>query len=133
MSMFLKLYLPLVALFVGADLLWLGVLMKNFYRANLGHIIGTQIVWPAAIVFYLLFIAGLLYYAIMPGIDSGEVLKTFLLGAGFGLVAYATYDLTNQATIPNWPTIVTVVDLAWGAFLSGFLSLVAFYLYRFIS
>lgn len=133
MSIFLKLYLPLVALFVGADLLWLGVIMKNFYRANLGHVIGTQVVWPAAIVFYLLFIAGLLYYAIMPGIESGEILRTIFLGAGFGLVAYATYDLTNQATVPNWPTIVTVVDLVWGTFLSGFLSLAAFYLYRFLS
>jgi uncharacterized membrane protein len=133
MTAFVKLYLSLIVLLVGADLLWLGVVMKNFYRANMGHIIGGDVVWPAAILFYLIFTTGLLYFAIIPGIESGVLLKTVLMGMGFGLVAYATYDLTNQATIPNWPTIITVVDLVWGAFLSGILSLVAFYLHRFLS
>lgn len=133
MSIFIKLYFPLLALFVAADLLWLGIIMKNFYRANIGHVIGGGVFWPAAILFYLIFTAGLIYFAVMPGVESGMLLKTVLMGMGFGLVAYATYDLTNQATIPNWPTLVTAVDLAWGMILSGFLSFIGFYLYRFFS
>lgn len=114
----LKATLIAVPLIVVLDLLWLGVVMKEFYRLNLGHLMGREIVWGAAIAFYLLFALGLSYFVVISGL-GGTLLKTFFLGAFFGLVAYGTYDLTNYATLRDWPLIVTVVDMVWGALLSG--------------
>lgn len=75
--------------------------------------------WTAAIVFYLLFIVGILVFAVLPALDAGSLMKAVLLGAFFGFIAYATYDLTNLATTKDWPLTVTLVDMAWGAVLSA--------------
>jgi len=84
--------------------------------------------WPAALIFYLLFIAGLVVFVIQPGLAAKSLFKTVLLAALFGLVTYATYDLTNLATIKNWPLIVTIVDLIWGMLLSVIVSSIVFYI-----
>lgn len=118
----LLLYLITLAVFFAVDMVWLGVVAKNFYRKHLGTLMGPKVVWPAAILFYLLFIAGLLVFVIRPALAAGEPLKALLLGALFGLISYATYDLTNLATIKDWPLIVTAVDLVWGAALGGLVS-----------
>jgi uncharacterized membrane protein len=104
---------------VALDLLWLGVIMKNFYFGRLGHLLSGSVVWPAAIAFYFIFAAALTYFAVLPGIEAGSLLKAALLGAVIGFVAYSTYDLTNHATMKNWPLAVTVVDILWGAVLSA--------------
>lgn len=131
--MFFKLFLALVPLMVVTDLLWIGVVMKDFYRGNLGHLMATSVNWIPAVFFYLIFITGLLYFVALPGIASGSFMRTALMGAGFGLVAYATYDLTNHATMKDWPLMVTLVDILWGACISGALAAAAFFLARWFS
>lgn len=125
-----KLYLALIPLMIAGDLFWIGYAMSNFYRNNLGHLMATGVNWIPALLFYFIFVAGLLYFAILPGIATGSLVRTVLTGALFGFVAYATYDLTNHATLKDWPVIVTIVDMLWGAFLSGLLSATAFWLSR---
>jgi uncharacterized membrane protein len=116
------LYAITLAVFFAIDMAWLGVVAKTFYRKHLGYLMAPKVGWPAAILFYLLFIAGLVVFAVRPGVVAGTPLKSALLGAFLGLVSYATYDLTNQATIRDWPVIVTVVDLVWGTALGGLVS-----------
>lgn len=123
---YLKLYLSVFALFLAIDMVWLGVVAGWFYRKHLGYLLSPDVKWSAAILFYLLFIAGLLVFAILPGLQAGSARRAVALGAFFGLVTYATYDLTNHATIKDWPLIVTIVDLMWGAVLSAILSYLGF-------
>lgn len=112
---------------VALDLLWLGVVMKDFYRAKLGHLMGDTVVWGAAILFYLIFAAGIMYFAVTPAVAAASFARAFLLGAALGFLAYATYDLTNHATLRDWPIMVTVLDIIWGAFLSGIVASVGFF------
>ena len=101
--------------FFAIDLMWLGLIAKNLYAKHLGYIMAEKVNWTAAILFYVLFIIGILYFAITPATSLGNVV---LSGALFGLISYATYDLTNLATIKSWPVIITVIDLVWGTTLS---------------
>jgi uncharacterized membrane protein len=103
-------------------MLWLTIVARGFYRRQLGFLLSDQPNWWAAGAFYLLFVIGLLVFAVVPGLQAGTLLRPLLLGGFFGLVAYATYDLTNQATVKNWPWIVTIVDMAWGAVLAASVS-----------
>jgi uncharacterized membrane protein len=119
------LYLIALTAFFLIDMIWLGAVAKGFYRKHLGAFMAQKIIWPAAILFYLLFIVGLLVFVIQPALAQGEPFQAFLFGGLFGLVSYATYDLTNLATFKDWPLVVTVVDLAWGASVGGLVSLVS--------
>jgi len=119
------LYLVTLAVFFLIDMVWLGLVAKNFYREQLGGMLSPKVNWLAAILFYLLFIAGLQLFIVAPALAKGGALQALWQGAFFGLVAYATYDLTNLATLNNWPLLVTVVDLAWGAALGGAVSSVS--------
>ncbi len=107
-------------------MMWLGVIAKNFYRQQLGSLMTSQIQWPAAIIFYLLFIAGLVVFVISPAFQKHSWIQALCLGAFFGLVSYATYDLTNLATLKNWPLLVSLVDLVWGAVLGGLVSVITY-------
>ena len=82
--------------------------------------------WFAAIIFYLLFIAGLVTFVISPAIEKHSWVHALLFGALFGLITYATYDLTNLATLNNWPVLVTIVDLIWGTVLSASISVITY-------
>jgi len=113
------LYLLTLAVFFAIDMVWLGAVAKTFYRKHLGYLMAPKVGWPAAILFYLLFIAGLVVFAVRPALAAGTPGKALLLGGFLGLVSYATYDLTNQATVKDWPVVVTVVDLVWGTALGG--------------
>jgi uncharacterized membrane protein len=117
------LYLMTLAVFFVIDMVWLGFVAKDFYRKHLGSILSPKVNWAAALLFYLMFIAGLLIFVIRPALAQGEPLKALLLGALFGLISYATYDLSNLATLKDWPVVVTVVDLVWGTTLGGLVSL----------
>ena len=119
---YLKLYLCTLVGFLAIDAVWLTVVARGFYRRQLNFLLSDQPNWWAAIIFYLLFVVGLLVFAIVPGLQAGSLRKVLLLGAFFGLVTYATYDLTNLATVKNWPWLVTVVDMAWGAVLAAAVS-----------
>jgi uncharacterized membrane protein len=110
----LKLYILTIPVFFLADLLWLGVVARRFYRDNLAHVLADTVNWPAAIVFYLIYIAGILVFAVYPGLREPSLLKTLTLAAGFGFFTYATYELTNLATLPDWPIKVVIVDILWG-------------------
>ncbi|MCX8124806.1 MAG: DUF2177 family protein [Spirochaetes bacterium] len=118
---YLKLYIVALILFLAIDALWLGVIAKNMYRTYLGYIMG-DVVWWAVIAFYLLFIIGLQYFCIVPALKAGSVMQALYTGALFGLITYATYDLTNQATVKGWPVLVTCVDLLWGACIGAVVS-----------
>ena len=118
-------YLITLAVFFLIDMVWLGVVAKGFYRRHLGTMLSPKVNWAAAILFYLLFIFGLLVFVIKPALISGEPLKALFLGALLGLISYATYDLSNLATLKDWPLIVTIVDLIWGSVLGGAVSYIS--------
>ncbi len=122
MIYYVKLYASMFVLFLLIDMVWLGFAAGWFYKKYLGYLLTPDVRWIAAIIFYLLFVAGLLVFAVQPGLQTGSVRRAMALGAFFGLVCYATYDLTNLATVRDWPWIVTVVDLIWGSVLSTILS-----------
>jgi uncharacterized membrane protein len=111
-------------------LIWLSLVARGFYQKLLGFLMSPSPNWPAAIIFYLLFVAGLLVFVVVPGLEAGSLKTTLLRAALFGLVTYATYDLTNLATVKNWPILITVVDLAWGTTLSVIVSLLSFLIGR---
>ena len=119
MTRFALLYLVALPVFLLIDLVWLGVVARDFYRTQMGSLMADPIVWWAAILFYLLLIAGIVFFAVMPAIDAGSWTKALLLGAAFGFFTYMTYDLTNLATLRGWPVLLTVVDIAWGTVLCG--------------
>ncbi len=124
--MFLKLYLIALPVFFAIDMLWLGVVARSFYRGQMGGLMKTEFNWVAAFSFYFLFIAGLVYFVIMPAVKSGSWSSALLVGALFGLMTYATYDLTNLATLKDWPVLVTFVDMAWGMVLAASVSTVTY-------
>ena len=114
---YFKLYLLTIPVFFAIDLLWLGVVAKNFYQNNLAHLLSPAVNWPAALTFYFMYIAGIILFAVKPGLDAGSLAKTALWGALFGFFTYATYDLTNLATLRDWPLKVVVIDILWGTVL----------------
>jgi uncharacterized membrane protein len=126
MAYYLKLYLATLIAFFAVDMVWLGLVARTFYREHLGFLMAPSPNWAAAIVFYLLFIVGILVFVVLPGLQVNSLPTTLLRAALFGLITYATYDLTNLATIKDWPVIVTVVDLIWGTVLSVIVSLAGF-------
>ncbi|MCI0479801.1 DUF2177 family protein [Candidatus Uhrbacteria bacterium] len=128
--MFIKLYAIALPVFIALDMVWLGFVAKNFYREQIGALMKPDVNWAAAIVFYLLFTAGLVTFVVSPAVERGSWTHALLFGALFGLVCYATYDLTNLAVAKDWPVLVTIVDLVWGAFLAASVSVVAFLIAR---
>lgn len=132
MMTFLKLYVISFVVFFIIDLFWLGIIAKNLYQRQIGHLLKPNVNWIAAILFYLVFIVGLVVFVLLPSVAKGDLWQTVLLGALFGFISYATYDLTNLATLKDWPLQVTLIDLAWGTFLGASTSTVAHLLYRLI-
>ena len=112
-------YLITVPIFFAIDMIWLGVLAKDFYQRHLGYLMRPQVNWAAAIIFYLLFIVGIVIFAVKPALEARSPIQALVYGALFGFFTYATYDLTNLATIRDWPLMVTIVDLVWGTVLCG--------------
>lgn len=127
MIKYILLYLVTLAAFFVIDMIWLGLIAKGFYRKQLGFIMAEKINWAAAILFYLLFITGLVFFVVNPALRQDSALYAFLTGAFFGMICYATYDLSNLATLKNWPPIVTLVDIVWGSSLAGILSVIGFF------
>jgi len=125
--MFIKLYIIALPVFFAIDMIWLGLVAKNFYKSQNGFLMKPDINWTAAILFYLLFIVGLVLFVIMPATEKASWMHALLFGALFGLIAYATYDLTNLATLKDWPLLVTIVDLAWGATLGALVSFITYF------
>jgi uncharacterized membrane protein len=111
---------------LAIDGVWLATMGPRFYSQQLGHLLSPEPQWAAAGVFYLLYALGVSALVALPAARGGmSAAKTFLQGALLGMVAYGTYDLTNQATLRDWPAAVTVVDVVWGTLLTGVVSVVA--------
>lgn len=123
---YLKLYLCALVAFFAIDMVWLVLVARGFYQKHLGFLLRPEPNWTAAIFFYMLFVAGLLVFVVVPGLQAGSAKKVLILGALFGLITYATYDLTNLATVKDWPLIVTVVDMLWGGILATAVSYLGF-------
>ncbi len=118
MTRFVKHYLVALLAFLVLDGIWLGVVASGFYKSQLGFLLADSPKWAAAVVFYLLFVFGLVVLVIAPGVREGSLGRAVARGGLFGLVTYAAYDLTNLATVKDWPVVVTVVDLVWGTAVS---------------
>jgi uncharacterized membrane protein len=126
----IALYGIAIPVFFAIDMVWIVVVARGFYKRQLGPLLADDVNWAAAVAFYLLFIVGIVVFAIDPAENAWQALG---LGALFGLIAYATYDLTNLATTRDWPATLTAVDLAWGTFLSGTVSTLTYLVYAAVS
>lgn len=127
-SIFFSLYAIALPVFFIIDLLWIGVFANGFYTQQIGHLRGA-INWPAAIAFYVIFLAGLTYFALYPAATASSLKNAALLGALFGFFVYAGYDLTNMATLKDWPLTMTLVDIVWGTFLGASVSFASVAIY----
>lgn len=125
-SLFLKLYAVALTSFMVLDLLWLGVVARSFYRSQLGHLMRADVNWAAAVGFYLVFVVGIVLLVVWPAIERASLGQALLLGALFGLVTYAAYDLTNLATLEGFPVQMVVVDLLWGTALCSGISAITY-------
>lgn len=128
-QIFLVLYVISVPVFFIIDMIWLGFVARGFYQSQLGHLLGP-VNWLAAIIFYLVFLIGLTFFAIYPAVAKASILMGFGLGAAFGFFTYATYDLTNLATIRDWPLRLVIIDILWGTVLGASVTASTVFLYR---
>ena len=117
--LFIKQYLIAFVVFLLIDMVWLLKISRKLYQDKIGHLMAAKANLPAALLFYLLFIGALVFFVIGPAAEKESILYALGAGAFFGLVTYATYDLTNLATLREWPVSLTVIDLAWGTFISS--------------
>lgn len=131
-TFYLKLYALTVPVFFIIDLIWLGVVAKGFYQKNLNALLSPKVNWPAAIVFYLIFIAGILIFAVIPAVAKDSLRHAFLWGALFGFFTYMTYELTNLALLKNWPLTIVIVDILWGAVLCAAVATISFYIAKWL-
>lgn len=127
-----KTYVVTFVIFFAIDLVWLGVIAKNLYKQHLGFLMADKVNWGAAIVFYALFIAGLIFFALNPAIEKDSLVYAILAGSFFGLITYATYDMTNLATLKDWPVVITVIDIIWGTVLCSLTTAGSFLVLRLI-
>jgi uncharacterized membrane protein len=118
-AQFVKLFVLTAVVFFAIDLVWLGVVAAQFYQRQMGSLLAPQVRWVPAVLFYLIFITGLLVFAVLPGLTAGSLIRALALGAFLGLMAYATFDLTCLALFKDFPVLVVVVDLVWGTCLSA--------------
>lgn len=116
---FIKVYALTFVVFFLVDIIWLGFISKPLYAKYIGNLRSDKVNWPAALIFYFLFIAGLVYFVINPAISKESLGNAILIGGFFGLITYSTYDLTNLATLKDWPVVMTIIDIAWGTFLNA--------------
>lgn len=112
--------------FLALDAVWLGLMVPRLYAPAMGPLVADPFQPLPAILFYLVYAAGLAFFAVAPALDDGRWSTALVRGAALGFVAYATYDLTNQATLRDWPVVITVVDLAWGTIASGLAATLAY-------
>lgn len=124
----LKIYSITLLIFFLVDIVWLAFISRKLYEVQIGFLLAENVNWVAAGIFYLLYIGGLVFFVILPAIEKNSWTHALFAGSFFGLITYATYDLTNLATIKGWPIFVTVVDLMWGTFLNATTALLTYYI-----
>jgi uncharacterized membrane protein len=126
----IKIYITTLIVLTGLDGLWLGFISKSFYQKHLGYLFTDKVSWWPIAIFYPLYAVGVLVFAVIPALEAKSLFEAVWRGALLGLVAYAAYDLTNQATITKWPLIITVADLAWGVAVTTLTSVVVYWLMK---
>jgi uncharacterized membrane protein len=127
---FIALYFISVPIFFVVDMIWLGVVASSFYKNQLGSMM--QVSWTPAIAFYLVYLVGLIIFAVYPGVLEGSWKTACIYGALFGFFTYATYEMTNLATLKGWPLAMVPVDILWGTVLGALVSTVTYYVYSLI-
>ena len=126
-------YFAVLLPFSLLDAVWLSLMGPRLYKPTLGDILLANVSVPAAVAFYLIYPIGILVFATLPALKAGSVVPALIYAALFGALAYATYDLTNQATLRNWTLQLTLADMAWGAIASGLAGAASFYTTRTVS
>lgn len=129
----LKTYGITFVVFFLVDILWLGLVAKNIYAQHLGHLMADKTNWLAAIIFYAVFIGGLVLFAINPALQKESLKYAIMYGAMFGFMTYFTYDMTNLATLKNWPVFITIIDVIWGTLLNALTAGITFYIINFLA
>lgn len=129
----IRMYLVSLVVFFAIDILWLGFIAKDFYRKQIGHLMAEKTNWPAAIIFYSIFIGGLVFFAVNPALEQDSWTYALKMGALFGFMCYATYDMTNLATLKDWPVTITIIDILWGTVLNGLTAVISFFIVGFIA
>lgn len=128
-----KAYALTLVVFFGLDFLWLGIVARGFYASQLGSLLRDNVNFLAAGAFYLAYVAGIVFFAVAPALAEGSWRKALVGGVVLGLLAYGTYDMTNLATLKNWPVAMSIVDMVWGGFVTGVSALAAYWLMRALS
>lgn len=123
---YVKIYIVTLILFVLIDGIWLGFIARGLYAKELGFILSSNPKWISAILFYAIYVGGLCYFAVIPALSNHNYKLALINGMVLSFIAYSTYDLTNLATIENWPVKVTIIDMIWGSFLGGTVSLASY-------
>ena len=118
MNKYLTAYAGTAITMVALDMLWLGLIAKPLYQQGIGHLMADKFNAPVAVLFYALYAVGLVIFAVAPHDGSYGWGKTATMAALFGFFAYATYDLTNLSTLKDWPVSLSLIDMAWGTFVS---------------
>lgn len=126
--MYLTAYFATFTVFVICDMAWLGTMASRLYRPTLGDIMLADVNLPAGVAFYLIYPIGLVIFAVLPALRSGSLAEAAIYGALFGCFTYLTYDLTNQATLRNWTTQLTLIDVGWGTVLGGIAAAAGFWM-----
>jgi uncharacterized membrane protein len=125
-------YVCSLVAFMVLDSIWIGLVAKSFYAKQIGYIMGP-VKWWAVPVFYLVYALALTVFVTSPALEGNwTLLKVFILAVLLGAAAYGAYDFTNQATLKNWPVLMTIVDLAWGMFMTGAVAVITVGLVRLI-
>ena len=124
---YIKLFLTSFVTFLLLDAIWLGLIARTFYAKNLALYLTDNVIWPSALIFYVIFNIGLLVFVILPSIEKNSYSTLVIYSLLYGLVTFATYDLTNLATIRDWPLIVSIVDMSYGMFVALASASAAFY------
>jgi len=121
-------YLLTAVVFFAIDLTWLGLIAKNLYRKYLSGFLSDTVNWTAAFIFYALFIVGIFIFSILPAVEKNSFSHAVVMGALFGFFTYATYDLTNLATLKNWPLTIVYIDIIWGTILTGLVAAAGYWI-----
>ena len=121
-------YVVVLFVFLAIDMVWLVFIARPFYSKHLGYLMAEKVKLAPAFLFYMIFVAGILFFVVYPAIAKGQWTYALFAGIFYGLITYATYDLTNLSTVKNWPILVTAVDLIWGCLVSALTSTIGFFI-----
>lgn len=130
---YVKAYIATLIVFFVIDLIWLGVVARSFYASQLGNLLRDNLNFAVAGGFYVAYVVGIVYFAVAPALADGSWGRAAINGAILGLIAYGTYDMTNLATLRNWPVAMSIVDIAWGGLLTCVSAVSGYFLTRAVS